>query len=284
MAKLFQAYVVEKSEQNEFTRSFQTRNIIDLPYGELLVRVDYSSINYKDALSATGNPGVTRNFPHTPGIDAVGVIIKSLSQEFPIGEKVIVNGYDLGMNTPGGFGQYIRVPSHWVTRLPEKLDARDAMRIGTAGFTAAMSIEALVDWGVSPEDGEILVTGATGGVGSMAIAILSKLGYEVVAVTGKKDSAENFLKEIGAHTVITREEATDTSRPLQKARWAGVVDCVGGPILETALAQCKPRAAVAISGLVATEKLETTVFHFILRGVAMFGIDSAEYPIERRRI
>lgn len=282
----FQALVVRESAPKTFTRAVETRSIDDLPAGDVLIRVAFSSLNYKDALSASGNRGVTRNYPHTPGIDAAGHVAHSDNERFNAGDPVVVIGHDLGMNTAGGFGQYIRVPANWVVRLPDGLTPRQAMCYGTAGFTAAMSIDKIVKHPVPPEAGEVLVTGTTGGVGSMAVAILCRLGYRVVAVTGKKETAADFLTELGAAEIVTRAEATDTSsRPLLRGRWAAVVDCVGGPLLETAVKSTQHSAAVAVTGLVASPQFNTTVYPLILRGVTLYGIDSSEFPLaERRRL
>lgn len=282
MSTPFQAFVVEQPEPKTFTRSIQTRHTDDLPAGDVLIRVAYSSLNYKDGLSATGNPGVTRNFPHTPGIDAAGTVAESAVDAFAVGDDVVVIGYQMGMSVDGGYGQYIRVPAGWVVKLPDGLTQREAMIIGTAGFTAAMCIDAIVKGGVLPEHGDVLVTGATGGVGSMAVKLLAHLGYRVVAATGKLEQAGDFLRALGAAEVVGRDAVTNTSRPMLKGRWAGVVDTVGGPMLETALAMAKPLSVVAICGLVASAELHTTVFPFILRGVTMAGIDSGNFPIDRR--
>ena len=280
----FRAFVVEETEPKQFSRSVQTRTIDELPEGDVLVRVHYSSLNYKDGLSATGVPGVTRNYPHTPGVDAAGIVVNSSDPAFAEGDDVVVIGYDLGMNTAGGYGEYIRVPANWVVKLPSTLTAREAMIYGTAGFTAVLCVDRLVSHGIKPEDGEILVTGATGGVGSFAIALLSKLGYTVVAATGKVDSAKEFLTGLGASSLISREEATDDSkRPLLRERWAGVVDTVGGDMLASALKAVQRETAVAICGLVASPRLSTTVFPFILRGITMYGVDSVEIGIEEKR-
>tara|TARA_Y100000296_G_scaffold79282_1_gene103003 strand:+ start:4595 stop:5218 length:624 start_codon:yes stop_codon:yes gene_type:complete len=190
----FNALLVEKQEDKSFTRSVTQRSLDDLPDGTLLIHVHYSSLNYKDALSATGNPGVSRNFPHTPGIDAAGTVVSCDDNRFKKGDEVIVTGYDLGMNTAGGFGEYIRIPSDWALAKPDGLTLREAMVIGTAGFTAGLSVQGLVENGVTPDKGDILVTGATGGVGSVAVALLAKAGFSVVACTGKKEH-ESFLKK-----------------------------------------------------------------------------------------
>lgn len=278
----FRALVITETEPKTFTRTIDTRSTDDLPDGDVLIRVHYSSLNYKDALSASGNRGVTRNYPHTPGIDAAGTVAQSNDATFDKDDNVVVIGHDLGMNTDGGFGQFVRVPAEWVVKLPKTLSPKEAMTYGTAGFTAAMSVDELVQNGVKPDDGEVLVTGATGGVGSMAVALLAKLGYNVVAATGKVESAADFLHSLGATSIISRADATDKSRPMLRSRWAGVVDCVGGEMLETALASTKRDAVIAISGLVASPKINTTVFPFILRGARMIGIESAEFPHAKR--
>ncbi len=278
----FRAMVVEETPDGKFLRRISRRTLSALPPGEVLVRVRYSSLNYKDALSATGNRGVTRSFPHTPGIDAAGTVEQSASAAFPPGEEVIVTSYDLGMNTDGGFGQYIRVPAAWVVRMPCGLTLAQSMAYGTAGLTAGMSIQCLMDQGVTPDRGDILVTGATGGVGSLAVAVLARLGYAVTGVTGKPEGGD-FLRRLGAKGVLTREEAVDTSgRPLLKGRWAGVVDTVGGAMLATALKSTREWGALTCCGLVGSPDLPTTVFPFILRGVSLHGIDSQNCPMPLR--
>lgn len=279
----FKAFQVERTSEAEYVRKIVTRNIEDLPEGEVLVRVNYSSLNYKDALSASGNRGVTRRYPHTPGIDAAGVVAHSAVAQFQPGDRVVVSCYDLGMNTPGGFGEYIRVPAAWVLPCPEKLSLKEAMIIGTAGFTAALSVEHLLNAGVTPERGRVLVTGATGGVGSLAVALLARLGFTVTAVSGKSELHE-FLFSLGADRVIPREKAIDTkNRAMLKAQWAGVVDTVGGPILATALKSVKYGGAVTCCGNVASPDLELTVYPFILRGISLLGVDAAECDMEVRR-
>ena len=276
--------VVSGDEEGEFTREITTRKLDSLPDGEVLINVKYSSLNYKDALSAIGNRGVTRNYPHTPGVDAAGVVERSESAEFEPGDEVIVHGYDLGMDTSGGFGQYVRVPADWVVSLPAGLDLKESMMYGTAGFTAAQSVLRIVEGGVSPEDGKILVTGATGGVGSMAVAILGKAGYGVTASTGKTGQ-KRFLADLGAEEVIGREDLADSSgRLLLKGRWAGAVDTVGGEMLATAIKSTGQRGVVTTCGNVASHELNTNVYPFILRGVTLAGIDSASCPMERRRL
>ena len=277
----FQAMVVRETDSKTFTRGIEERSVGDLPDGEVCIRVHFSSLNYKDALSATGNRGVTRSFPHTPGIDAAGVVESSSSPEFSPGDSVIVTSYDLGMNTSGGFGQYIRVPADWVVPLPRGLTPEESMVLGTAGFTAAMSVDRLVP-DVAPSNGPVLVTGATGGVGSLACAVLSRLGYEVAAVSGKPD--DGFLSALGVTEVIPRTDFLEnTDAPMLKPKWAGVVDTVGGDILTAAIKSTMESGIVTCCGLVASPKLSMTVFPFILRGVALFGIDSQHCPMPLRR-
>lgn len=283
MTETFKSLRVEQPGKKVFTRTIVERHVDDLPAGELLVRVDYSSLNFKDALSATGNPGVTRNYPHTPGIDAAGEVISCSDGSFAPGEQVIVTSYDLGMETDGGFGQRIRVPSAWALKLPAGLTSRESMMLGTAGLTAALSIFELEQNGVKPEDGPILVTGATGGVGSLAVAILAKAGYAVTAATGKMAETD-YLKSIGATAVIERSAVTTgNERPLLKPLWAGVVDCVGGEMLAAAIKATRPHGVVTCCGLVASSDLPLNVFPFILRGVRLIGIDSGGCPMPQRR-
>ncbi len=280
--KSFKALVANETEDNTYNQVVSDRNIEDLPAGDVLVRVHYSSLNYKDALSATGNKGVTRKYPHTPGIDAAGVVEECANGEFQPGDQVIVTSYDLGMNTSGGFADYIRVPSEWVVPCPKGLSLKEAMTYGTAGYTAGLCIEALLR-SVKPEDGEILVTGASGGVGSVAVAILVKLGFEVVAVSGKANEKE-FFEKLGVKEVISREDASDSSgRPVLKSRWAGVVDTVGGEILATAVKTANYNAAVTCCGMVASPDLPLNVFPFILRNVQLLGIDSQNTPMALRK-
>ena len=282
-SKTFKAMVVQETPDGKYTRRIAEKSLDDLPAGEVLVRVHYSSLNYKDGLSATGHRGVTKNYPHTPGVDAAGVVEESLSDAFQPGDEVIVTSYDLGMNTSGGFGQYIRVPAGWVVPLPENLSPKESMAYGSAGLTAGFCILKLQEHGITPERGEILVTGATGGVGSFAVAMLAKIGYQVVAVTGKMDEKQ-FLIDLGAKEIISRDEATDTSgKPLLKGRWAGVVDAVGGEILATAIRSTKLHGAVTCCGNVASPDLPINVYPFILRGISLVGIDSQSFPMTFRR-
>jgi len=278
----YSAFVVEEIDA-EFVQSIQTLDTDSLPEGEVLVRVEYSSLNYKDALSATGNKGITKKYPHTPGIDAAGVVVSSASELFSEGDKVIVSGNDLGMNTPGGFGQYIRVPAAWVVALPEGLTLKEAMIIGTAGFTAGISLTRLTEL-VKPTDGKIIVSGATGGVGSVAVSLLSKLGYTVVAISGKEKEHE-YLYQLGASEIIARSEFQEPDkRPMLSAQFAGGVDTVGGPILEKMLKSVQPLGAVTTCGSVSATQLNMTVFPFILRGISLIGISAQNYPMHLRKI
>jgi len=279
--KTFRALVVEEVSPGSFIRSIRDRTIDDLPEGEVLIRVEYSSLNYKDALSATGNRGVTKSYPHTPGIDAAGVVEENTDDKIKQGDRVIVTGYDLGMNTSGGFGRYIRVPAAWTVPCPEKLSFRECMVYGTAGLTAGMSVASLLA-GVKPGDGEVLVTGASGGVGCLSVAILSRLGYAVVAASGKS-GVDDFLHGLGAERIIHREEVIDRSgSPILKGRWAGVVDVVGGEVLTTAVKSSRQGGIVTCCGNVASAELSLTVYPFILRGVKLVGIDSQNCPMDHR--
>ena len=281
MNKKFEALVVSE-ENGKFIRKIVERNINELPAGDVLINVKYSSLNFKDALSATGNKGVTRNYPHTPGIDAAGIVVETSSNKLKEGDEVLVTGYDLGMNTSGGFAEYIRVPAEWIVKLPKGLAIKESMVFGTAGFTAALALYKLEQCSEIKMQGEVLVTGATGGVGSLAVAILSKNGYQVVASTGKKDQTE-YLKKIGAKEVIGRDEVDDKSnRPLLNRRWKAAIDTVGGNILATVIKQMDYRCSVASCGNTYSPELHTTVFPFILRGVNLLGINSAETPMDLR--
>lgn len=271
-------------EEDQNTLSIIEKNIDDLPDGDILIKVSYSSLNYKDALSASGSPGVTKNYPHTPGIDAVGHVQESSDSAFKEGDVVIVTGYDLGMNTAGGFGQYIRVPAHWVIKLPNGLNEVEAMSLGTAGLTAGLSIQALEKYSSTTgfEGSKSIVTGSTGGVGSIAVMLLSKLGSEVTAVTGK-NTQKSFLENLGASEVISREELSEMTRlPMGKPIWDLGVDVVSGNTLSLLLSSLKPGGAVACSGLVGGPSFESSIFPFILRGNALLGIDSVEIPLSHK--
>jgi acrylyl-CoA reductase (NADPH) len=280
--KTFKAMVVAGRGSNQFVREIKDRTFDDLPPGDVLVNVKYSSLNYKDVLSSLGNRGVTKKYPHTPGIDAAGIVAESRSKDFNVGDEVIVTSYDLGMNTSGGFAQYIRVPADWVVKMPEGLSPRESMIFGTAGFTAALSVYRLVDYGITPDMGRVLVSGATGGVGSIAVSILAKAGYDVAAVNGIIDE-KDFLLEIGAKEVISIEDAADTTgKPLLKAVWAGGIDTIGGDILATMIKSTGVGGGVTCCGNVGSHDLPLNVYPFILRGITLMGIDSEKCPMPIR--
>ncbi len=282
-SKAFKALRVFEEDQNVFSRSIVERQTDQLPEGEVLIRVHYSSLNYKDALSASGNKSVSRHYPHTPGIDASGIVEESLHPDIKVGQEVIVTSYDLGMNTDGGFAEYIRVPAEWVIAMPEGLNLHTAMILGTAGFTAGLALYKMEAMGQLPTMGPIAVTGASGGVGSLSVAILSKAGYEVHAITGKEE-AYDYLRLLGAKEIFPRDYANDESkRPLIRAKWAGGIDTVGGNTLSTLLKACHREGSIASCGLVDTPKLETTVYPFILNGVNLLGVDSATCPQALRK-
>ena len=271
----FKALVSSESNK-KYESKVQSRTIQDLPEGDVLIKVYFSSLNYKDALSAIGNKGVSRNYPHTPGIDAAGIIETSESKNFKVGEEVIVTGYDLGMNTSGGFSEYIRVPSEWVVKKPEGISLSESMALGTAGLTAGLCVRKLINHKLTPDSGKLFVTGATGGVGIVAMMLLSKLGFEVVAITGKLES-QGMLKKYGASEVITREDLDQPLiSPLQKSIYAGGIDAVGGNVLSNLICATSQRAAIACCGMVNGADLNTSVFPFILRGISLYGVDSAE--------
>lgn len=283
MSLTFRALVIRRSEDRKtFTRAIESRTIADLPEGELLVRVKYSSLNYKDGLSCIGNPGVTRRFPHTPGIDAAGVVEASDSSRFPVGSSVVVVGTALGMSVSGGLGQYVRIPASWAVLLPEGLSLRESMIYGTAGFTAALAVHKLLSFGVNPERGHLVVTGASGGVGSISVALLARLGFSVAAVSGKLDS-RNFLLKLGAHEVLERGSLSfDSEFPLLPERWAGGIDTVGGSLLGNVLKTARQGAAIAATGLVASQDLPVSLLPFILRGVSLLGVNAESCPMDLR--
>ena len=284
-AATFRAFQVEKSGKSgeTFSRGVKTLSPDTLPDGDLSVQVAYSSLNYKDALSATGNPGVTKSYPHTPGIDAAGTVLASRDARFNVGDEVIVTSYDLGMNTPGGFGELIRVPAAWAVPLPKGLTLREAMVLGTAGLTAGLSLDALLKYGLTPDGGPVVVTGASGGVGSVAVALLAHTGFQTVASTGT-EAAHGWLRDLGAAEILPREELSAPSpKPLLKSRFAGAIDTVGGEVLTNVVKSLSYRGAAAACGLVAGPELHLSVYPFILRGVSLLGIDSAECPMEVRR-
>jgi putative YhdH/YhfP family quinone oxidoreductase len=275
--------LVAHQDDDGIRAAVETLKESDLPPGEVTIRVHYSSVNYKDALALTPKGGVVRNYPIVPGIDLTGEVVSSESNEFTTGDLVLAHGYEIGTGRHGGYAEYARVPADWVVKLGS-LSPREGAAIGTAGFTAAMSVQALQRHGITPDDGPIVVTGATGGVGSVSVDLLAAAGYEVVASTGKPDAAAR-LKALGATEVIGRlpEDPDAKPRPLGKTRWAGAIDCVGGATLADVLSTIRYGGAVAASGLTGGAGLQTTVMPFILRGVSLLGIDSVQMPIEPRR-
>jgi len=278
----FRCYMVRKSADGRVTAAIEDINVDDLPAGDVLVRVVYSSLNFKDALASQGHPGVVRSFPHVPGIDCAGQVVESASPDFEPGDEVLITGYDLGAGHWGGFASYVHVPAEWIVRLPAGLSLREAMIYGTAGFTAAQCVDAILKRGIGPDNGPVVVTGATGGVGSISVAILAKLGFKVECVTGKSEH-QDWLHRLGASTILSREEVNDhTDRPLLPARWAAAVDTVGGRPLATILRSVDYRGCVAACGLVAGTDLDLTIYPFILRGVSLVGIDSAKCPRPER--
>jgi acrylyl-CoA reductase (NADPH) len=277
----FSALVVQRYGDNA-VREVRQLTVDELGEGDALIKVSWSGVNYKDGLASTPKGKVARIDPIIPGVDLAGVIVEPGESGLAAGTQVIVHGYDLGVAHHGGFSEYARVPSSWIVPLPEALTARQAMVIGTAGFTAALSVHALEKHGLTPGSGPVLVTGATGGVGSVAIGILAERGYEVAASSGKPD-AEGFLKEMGATEILSREETSGAGKPLERERWAGAVDCVGASTLPYILRTLKYGGAVAASGNTGGIALESTVFPFILRSVGLLGIDSVAMPIEERR-
>jgi acrylyl-CoA reductase (NADPH) len=276
---MFKAFQIEETA-NGFTRYIVDKSLEQLPANDVTIQVHYSALNYKDGLSASGNKGVTRTYPHTPGIDAAGVVTESTSERFKAGDKVIVTSYDLGMNTSGGFAEFIRVPTDWIVPLPAGLSLREAMMLGTAGLTAAIAVEALEKNGLSSP---VLVTGASGGVGSIAVALLHQLGYEVIASTGS-ESAHAMLKTLGANQIIARQTLLESSeRPMLKPIYGGAVDTVGGSTLVNIVKSLHPGSSVAACGLVGGVELPLAVYPFILRGVNLLGVDSQSYPMGKRQ-
>ncbi len=278
----FPCYLVRKDADGRVAADIESIAASDLPAGDVLIRVAYSSLNYKDGLAAQGHPGVVRSLPHVPGVDCSGTVVESGSPNFHPGDEVLVTGYEFGAGHWGGFAAYARVPADWIVPLPHGFTLRDAMIYGTAGFTAAQCVTAIVDRGIEPANGPVVVTGATGGVGCLAVAILAKIGYEVEAVTGKPEQ-HDWLRNLGATKLLDRNDVLDTStRPLLSARWAAAVDTVGGQPLATILRSLHHRGCVAACGLVAGTDLNTTVYPFILRGATLAGIDSAKCPRRER--
>ncbi len=278
----FNALVLNKDDDG-VSSSIQSLTVDDLPEGDVTVAVDYTTLNYKDGLVLMGQGGLVRNYPHVPGIDFAGVVESSDTGEFKPGDRVVLTGWRVGEVHWGGYAQKARVKSDWLVPLPDDLSSQQAMNIGTAGFTAMLSVMALEDHGLSSDDeGEVLITGAAGGVGSVATTILANLGYQVAAGTGRADT-HDYLKSLGAATIVGREELeTPGKGPLGSEKWAGAIDNVGGPILANLLANIRYRGSCAAVGLAASPKLETTVIPFIIRGVNLLGIDSVMCPKERR--
>ena len=282
----FRAYVAERVDGPDgaprVDRGVREFAASDLPDGDVEIRVEWSSVNFKDGLATRVDGKVARISPIIPGIDLAGSVVASGDATIPVGSPVVAHGYDLGVARHGGYAEYQRVPAGWVVPLGVGLSTRDAMAIGTAGFTAAMSVIALEDHGLKPGEGPVLVTGASGGVGSTAVALLAQRGHEVWAATGKADEADR-LRGMGAAGILGRDEVTGEGKPLESERWAGAVDAVGAATLPYVLRTLRHGAAVASSGNASGPKLDTTVFPFILRGVALLGMDSAAMAIERRR-
>ena|SRR5690625_313655 len=280
MTNTFKALVVDKSDN--FTVEVKDLTLADLPDGEVLIKVAYSSINYKDSLASIPNGNIVHTYPFVPGIDLAGVVVSSSDGRFKEGDEIIATSYDIGVSHFGGFSEYARIPAKWIVPLPNDLTLKEAMMIGTAGFTAALSVQRLEENDISPKNGNVLVTGATGGVGSFGVSILATLGYQVEASTGK-ESEQAYLKKLGASSVISREEVYDGKiRALDKQRWAAAIDPVGGEPLAALLSKIKYGGSVAVSGLTAGTKLPTSIFPFILRGINLLGIDSANCPMESR--
>jgi acrylyl-CoA reductase (NADPH) len=277
---MFNAVVVEQQDGKQVAA---VRGIEPdaLSPGEVLVRVDYSTINYKDALAITGASPIIRDFPMVPGIDFAGVVEESSSDVWQAGDRVVLNGWGVGERHTGGLAQFARVKADWLLPLPERFSSRDAMVIGTAGYTSALCVDALVDYGVTPDQGEVLVTGASGGVGSFAVSLLHTAGFRVVASTGKTE-AEEYLRDLGADEILDRNTLSAAGKPLQKERWAGVVDAAGGNTLVNACAQTRYGGAVAACGLADSLQFPASVAPFILRGIALLGVDSVMAPISKR--
>lgn len=282
MTKNFSALVVNKTAE-DFSLTIESLSLDDLSEGDVTINVHYSSVNYKDGLASIPNGKIVQTYPLVPGIDLAGIVVSSSDSRYKAGDKVIVTSYELGVSHDGGYSEYARVPGEWVVPLPDNLTLKEAMVFGTAGFTAALSIHQLEKDGLTPEKGPILVTGSSGGVGSMAVSMLAKRNYDVIASTGK-ESEHDYLKKLGAKEVISREDVTpEKTRPIGKQRWAGAVDPVGGKTLASVLSNTQYGGLVAVSGLAGGTDVPTTVFPFILRGVHLLGIDSVYCPMALRK-
>ncbi|WP_338471100.1 acryloyl-CoA reductase [Niallia sp. XMNu-256] len=277
----FKALVVNKTE-TDFNVKVKELTLDQLPAGEVLIKVEYSGINYKDGLATIPDGNIVRSYPFVLGIDLAGVVVSSEDPRFQKGDEVIATSYEIGVTHFGGYSEYARIPADWIVPLPKNLTLKEAMIYGTAGFTAALSIHQLEESGITPDKGKVLVTGSTGGVGSLAVAMLARLGYQVVASTGK-ESQHDFLKNLGATEILSREEiVSEKIKPLDKQQWIGAVDPVGGNTLAAILSKVQYGGAVAVSGLTGGPKVPTTVFPFILRGVRLLGIDSVYCPMDIR--
>ena len=279
----YKAFEVREETEKNFVGTIVEKSALELAEGSVSIEVCYSSVNYKDALSASGSKAVTREYPHVPGIDAAGTVLASTDSNFAVGDEVVVTGYDLGMNTAGGFGQQVTVPGGWVTKLPVGLSLRDSMVLGTAGLTAGLCVNKLLLNGITPEAGKVLVTGATGGVGIIACALLVKLGFEVVASTGKLAETAK-LTALGVSEVISREAFSEENpRPMLKESYAAAVDVAGGTTLVNVIKSLSYGGSVAACGLVDSPALSATVLPFILRGVNLLGVDSVELPLDQKQ-
>lgn len=277
---MFNALVLEQ-EEGKTLSAVKQLELTDLPDEDVLVEVTYSSLNYKDGLAITGTGKIVHSFPMVPGIDLAGVVKESRSPDYQVGDQVIMTGWSVGERYWGGYSQYARLKPEWLVKMPEGMDAKMAMEIGTAGLTSMLCVMALEEGGVTPESGPVVVTGAAGGVGSVAVAILSKLGYEVAAVTGR-ESTHEYLRGLGAKELLSREEMAAAPRPLEKQRWGGAIDTVGDTMLARVIAETDYRGTVAACGLAGGYKLPTTVMPFILRGVRLQGVDSVMCPVDIR--
>ena len=276
------ALQVRKDDDGKITAAVTEMTVGDLDEGNVVIRAEFSGVNYKDALAATGaGRGIMRDFPKVAGIDVAGVVAESSDSRYRPGDKVLITGYKLGVDHDGGFAEFVRAPADWLVPLPGGISAREAMTVGTAGFTAALSVMRLMENGLAPENGKVIVLGATGGVGGFAVAFLAKLGFQVTAVTGKAESRD-YLQKLGASEILLRNEIERGEKPLEKPMWAGAVDPVGGDWLAWLTRTLKPGAAAAVSGLTGGVELKTTVMPFILRGVSVLGIDSVFCPADRR--
>jgi acrylyl-CoA reductase (NADPH) len=282
MTDTFKALVLTQEDGKTVSTIRQLGND-DLPEGDVLLAVEYSSLNYKDGLAITGKGKIVRQWPLVPGIDLAGRVLESSSPDYSAGDRVVLTGWSVGEKYWGGYSQRQRVQSKWLVPLPEGLDCKTAMTIGTAGFTAMLCVMTLEEAGITPDKGTVLVTGASGGVGSVAVAILAKLGYTVAAVSAKPD-ANDFLRDLGADEILTREEMSEKPRPLEGQRWAGAVDVVGSTTLARVLAETHYGGCVAACGLAGGADLPTTVMPFILRNVSLRGVDSVMCPVERRKV